>query len=462
MKNMSKNDAPPFNRPAKPPNGDAPPEAPPSREAVEHLMLEVLLIQHAERINEGNNGIIFSLRIGELNKEAKDMLIRLGVLSPAEDVGRVVKLLKIGAPGRLKKEYDLSAKACATIKRKVAENPDDFADIPQPRYYDTLKTTPFFQGAFLTQHDIQLSGGEIEIMVMDKVEGTDVDTILLREFLSRNPNSPLLKHPKGMDALSFEELEGFAMSSLSFKRLTGKKRSQWSDADWVEYMRFRKEMEEYLHKTDFRIDMSLLESVERSIHALYDEAGVAWGDGNLRNIMLEGQYDPSSVKSGKSRAWVIDFGGAEFGHEASDPAKMRQQVLATVGRLKKLFGQTRHKPISQEEVSKSIAAERKAKYSKIDRLADRLADQLSADAESNAILPMVIVVHRVITVGRQGFDAIDSVLHRLAQKDPAAKAKIISSLLSWLTKKEDLAYMEKINPKLRQNLEGLLDSLQHS
>lgn len=453
-------DKPPFNRPQNPPDIERPQEEPP-REAVERLILEVLLIQHADRINEGNNGIIFSLRLSDLNKEALGILTRLGVISPEEDVSRVVKLLKIGSPGKLKKEYDLSAKACATIKPKIAGKPHEFADIPQPRYYDTLKVTPFFQESFQTQHDIQVAGGEIEIMVMDRVEGTDVDTILLREFLRRNPNSPLLKQPKRIDTLSFEDLEGVSMSCLGFKKLTGKKRSQWSDADWLEYMRFRKEMEEYLHKSDFRIDMSLLDGVERTIHTLYDEAGVAWGDGNLRNIMLEGAYDPVSGEAGEARSWVIDFGGAEFGNEADDPAKMRQVVLATVERLKRLFGQERRKPADKEAVAKSIAVEQKLRYSKADKMTDRLADRLEADVASNQVLPLAIVVHRITSVGRQGFDSIDKVLNALAQRDPAKKAKITSSILSWFTNKQDLAHMEIVSPKLRQNLESLLDFLQH-
>ncbi|MBI5654579.1 hypothetical protein HZC53_02940 [Candidatus Uhrbacteria bacterium] len=445
-----------------PPSEEDIQEKPLSRETVERLILEVLLIQHADRINEGNNGIIFSLRINELSKEALDVLIKLGILSPEEDVDRVVKLLKIGSPGKLKKEYDLCAKACSTVKRKVAEDPSAFADIPQPRYYDSLKITPFFQQTFMTQHDVQLSGGEIEIMVMDKVEGTDVDTLLLREFLRRNPNSPFLKQPKKVDVLSFEDLEGTAMSSLGFKRLTGKRRSQWSDDDWKEYVRFRKDMEGFLHNTDFRIDMSLFDAVERSIHAIYDEAGVAWGDGNLRNIMLEGPHGLDEGGSLKGKAWLIDFGGAEFGPQAADPAKMRQQVLAAVGRLKNLFGLERRRPAAQEDLAKKITAERKARYVKADKLTVRLADQFTSDLKSRDSLPLNLVVHRVITSGRQHYEAIDRVLHHLAQSDPAAKQKVIASLLSWLTDKEELAYMEKVNVSLRQNLEGLLDDLQHS
>lgn len=443
-----------------PPSEEVIQEKPLSRETVERLILEVLLIQHAERINEGNNGIIFSLRINELSKEALDVLIKLGILSPEEDVDRVVKLLKIGSPGKLKKEYDLCAKACSTIKRKVAEDPSAFADIPQPRYYDSLKVTPFFQQTFMAQHDVQLSGGEIEIMVMDKVEGTDVDTLLLREFLRRNPNSPFLKQPGKVDVLSFEDLEGIAMSSLGFKRLTGKRRSQWTDEDWKEYVSFRKEMEGFLHNTDFRIDMSLFDAVERSIHAIYDEAGVAWGDGNLRNIMIEGPH-ALGQEGPRGKAWLIDFGGAEFGPQAADPAKMRQQVLAAVGRLKDLFGLERRRPVAQEDLAGKIIAERKARYAKADRLTIRLADQLSSDLKSRESLPLNLVVHRVITSGRQHYEAVDRVLHHLARTDPAAKQKVIASLLSWLTDKGELAYMEKVNVSLRQNLEGLLDDLQH-
>ncbi|MFH1078152.1 MAG: hypothetical protein V1745_02630 [Patescibacteria group bacterium] len=185
------------------------------QEQIDRVALEALMTRFAERVNEGNNGVIFALPIERLNDAAKRVLARLRIYDPEKEVEQVVKLLKVGTPGMLEKEYALLRKSYDAVHPKHVANPDGYADIPMPRYYATHDVNASFKDKFLDLNEIQVPDQSVEIMVMDRIDGTDVDTIMLREFHALNENSPLHASATALEGHPHGQIEELAARTLA-------------------------------------------------------------------------------------------------------------------------------------------------------------------------------------------------------------------------------------------------------
>ncbi|MFH1078151.1 MAG: hypothetical protein V1745_02625 [Patescibacteria group bacterium] len=173
--------------------------------------------------------------------------------------------------------------------------------------------------------------------------------------------------------------------------------------------------------------MNLLDAVERSVDVIHGESGVIWGDGNLRNIMLEVPHGGQTARK-KGKAWIIDFGGSTDIESAEDPKTQRANALLAIRRLKAQFGSrsTRQRDSERPGMKESD----RNRLTKGGRAVEAYAKTLIADVDANEILPLHLVVHRL----QRSFDWVDlvgPVLYRVAASDPTRRRKITESLTSW-------------------------------
>jgi hypothetical protein len=401
-------------------------------ESHERDVFEALLVKHAERLNEGHNGIIFGLRVHELEDEEYRLLQGRGILGQEEDPERVMKILKMGSPQSMQKEYTLAQKAHRVITEKRKQDAAAYADVPAPRYFDVFPASPAFRREFLDANAISVSEEGLELMVMDRVDGVDMDTLLLSEFLERNPNSPVRGNREKISHFSYADLEDLAARSLGYRLDLRGRRGDWDQKTWTVYTRFRGELEQFLRQDGFRIDNRILDSIERSAKAVHQDAGVIWGDGNWRNIMLEGSHEDAN--DGKS--WLIDFGGSEDEDLAERPDELKRQAIEAIRKLKALFGN--EVTTREQRQDKATAAEvrERTRVTRGGRAVERLVGPLESKLDAQDILPFMTVMQQ-LNRGLDWVEFLSPVLYRLASRDAASRERVAASIRAWLQDPEN-------------------------
>lgn len=301
-------------------------------EPTEEKVFSELLLKHAQKMNEGNNGVIFELQQDGMRPEVQQFLEKAGVMNVGSERS-VAKLLKLSEPGKLQREFGLQKAAHDLVHPLAVSEMGMYADIPNPRYYGRLKMSSAID-QFVQSHDLRVQTPELELVVMDRVEGTDLDTIMMREFLLMNPASDFFEKPEAIEGWSYNDLTEEAAMVVGLSLDMEKPMSKFTQQEWQQYSRFREMRDRKLDRLGFRLDARLIQAVMSSADVIDVNKNILWGDGNLRNVMIEGDYRPHAG----GKAWMIDFGGSKTSDEVEAVSKYKQNSTAGLQKVNARFG----------------------------------------------------------------------------------------------------------------------------
>jgi serine/threonine protein kinase len=269
------------------------------------------IIHSAQKINEGNSGVIGLIDLSDLPEEmrAKFFGDRAGSKSAQPDKF-AVKTLKIYEPGAGDREFRLHQEATQII---AASGQEDLAKVPQMYYYRQLNIDQNDKElvAKLESDKIDISAGKFDVMIMDYINGddfnsyifkqviinatdrdlfSDAELIKLRERLQANPVS---------EKINYEPLAHIASDLLSLK-------PGLDQGDYRLNVQLESEnharLVEFLQARSFRLDAAKLATLSKTVKLL-NKNGFFHRDLHGRNIMVD--YDAAhQIKD----YYILDFG----------------------------------------------------------------------------------------------------------------------------------------------------------
>jgi hypothetical protein len=412
--------------------------------------LEAILMKYTEKINEGNNGVIFQIKVEELDDDARAFLLEEGIIVEGES-RQVVKLLKLSEPGKLQREYRALKKARDVVHPAHMNDPVGFADIPAPTSFRELPISGELR-EWLARKDVRTDRDSVELMVMDRVEGVDIDTCILRHFLINSPRSRCRKADL-VNVCDFNELEQHASVSLGFHFDFEKPRRQWASEDWRHYAQFREVLEADTAKLGFRIDARTIAAIENAMDLLYEKGGMLWGDGNLRNMMLGETTGVGQGRAGSlPKAWLIDFGSAVPVASLSDPEAQRAEAMRVIERLKRVFMEE-HRPLRVAEGAKKPVTQTTFSGEQIAQFSDRLQQRF----DQNPNPPFFMITLDINGMNGIWHDRLIVGLVDLVSKHPEYRESVRTSILSWFKDAAAQRYLQQ--SRVRSDLQRLQEWL---
>ncbi|MBU1132179.1 aminoglycoside phosphotransferase family protein [Patescibacteria group bacterium] len=272
--------------------------------------MELILVKYAEKINEGNNGVVFLV---DFDKVSDDMGVEFGEVLrefglSIEGTG-VVKVLKVYRPGAGKHEFEMQKRAFDIINKTSGS----IAKVANPILFRDISLTKATQD-FLMNRGLKSAPGRAEIILMDFIPGVDLANYLYRAVVKTHSR---LRHlVSAVDQLSFSELHENVGMALGFSDPGGKGKTR--EAKSIEEEKVYNKNEEllyqYLERKEFRFPRELLDQYNAAINALH-ENGVCWRDAHQRNFMIEEKEGPSEKSY---QGYIIDFGSSTV-FEGTEP-----------------------------------------------------------------------------------------------------------------------------------------------
>lgn len=177
----------------------------PEEENMEIIGYLEAMINKADKINEGDNGIILKVRVKDIPQPLRDALER----NNPGFVGNndlAVKLFKVFTNGKGKDEFIAQEEIKNLIKQLPEEEKDKYADIPTPLYYNVIPSSLAETKKTLQNLGVKNVGSEFEILLMDYIEGEDLGTKFFRSIASNLGNGDLKQEDIGrMDYFRLKE-----------------------------------------------------------------------------------------------------------------------------------------------------------------------------------------------------------------------------------------------------------------
>ena len=278
-------------------------EPKPDKEKIVDAQIERLLIQYGEKINEGNNGVIYLIEIPKEEEEREEFSAVLDGLEVEDTNEKVFKLLKFYRPGTAEKEYKMQKMAYETLQ--AANFDGEIAQTPKVSMFRDLDLS---QEAVdkLTSRGMAGLTEKVEMIVMDFVPGEDLATLLYKEVVRTHPK--LVHLASKVDELSFDDLQEEVSLALNFKAPGGKARDEGErnfEAEKVANDN-AKELMRYLKRNKFNLDPTVGKQIKNVLKVLHDN-GIAHRDCHSRNFMLSTQ---EINKEQVITVHLIDFGAA--------------------------------------------------------------------------------------------------------------------------------------------------------
>ncbi|MFA6537460.1 MAG: hypothetical protein WCT18_03610 [Patescibacteria group bacterium] len=301
--------------------------------------IELAILRHSGKLNEGQNGVILELfldatdscydLIEEIEKQAqKNRKVSAEILS----AGTVGKFLKIYKPGSAKREFEMQSKAFEIVNRGET---DGLANVPMPILYRDLKVSGETKQK-LKDFGVGFVDNNVEVLLMEKIPGMDLATMLYREVIKRHPaGRPFLST---MEEMSFSDLHQLVANFLEFDRPGG----QSDTVAGKEYEKIRVEngnaekIYKFLIDSGFVLDKRILQMIDDTIKEFHKN-GLVLRDAHQRNFMISGEGDDlrvSIIDYGSAISFVGDY-GAELFLEGEKRYPVDEMVVQTMKKLTK-------------------------------------------------------------------------------------------------------------------------------
>jgi len=261
---------------------------PEEKEEMIRFLIETILL-HAVKIDEGANGVIAKINMQSIEPEIRDQM--LGELDVPDK--HVVKLMKVYSPGTGKREYE----AHEAVFNELTKH-SDVAKIPRPYIFrDMPVKTEALQMALGLRYGLDRKMENVEIILMDLIEGDDLATIFYKEVVRTHPR--LVHHRNRVDDYNFTDLQYIVPGVLGFNRPGGKGKNFADKAYEKESVMDNNAqlLYDYLKKVGFKIDRNFVKTLKRSLKLMHQH-GIYHRDLHLRNVMRGSDGLP----------YIIDFG----------------------------------------------------------------------------------------------------------------------------------------------------------
>ncbi|KPJ85348.1 hypothetical protein AMJ57_03410 [Parcubacteria bacterium SG8_24] len=300
--------------PPQPQTDDATTEAvaekertPEEREEIERLreaLIEEMILEHAEKVNEGNNGVIYQIGSEEMPVEfverARELGIELGE-------GGALKILKVYYPGKGAREFEMQQRAYEIAAAK--KDDPEYAQVPKPIHFQDIEADEETLAAIRRVSRDFRSTKRIEVLIMDFVPGKDLATAFYAEVVRHHPKTRHLAEQ--VDTMSVDDLHLEASLALGFERPGGKARDE--GARQYEETKVLSGNHEKLisfleNRTDVQIDPTIVRQFKNTID-LFHRQGFTIRDGHRRNFMISGGLvgGPDKGPQGHPQGFIIDF-----------------------------------------------------------------------------------------------------------------------------------------------------------
>ncbi len=305
--------------------GSVPPPPSSERSSIETFrqkLLYDLIINKAERVTAGNNGIILRLSHEDLPEDQREEMKALGL---DWDTDAAVKILKIFSPQMSKREFAIQKEAHRIID---AQSPaEDFAQVPTPLYHGHLSLDGDKRETLSEKADYDFKYEGCQIIAMDFVNGDDLATITNRETLKflfehlmkRKEMAPLIKSFEGTwESDDYNELQSsieklfdilrgfdYRMTGLPKDLMLRYPSEGATSAESLQrvYRANAKAKLDILKLAGFSFNPAVAKQIAKTVKLL-KEKGIHMTDSHQRNFMVTGDV----TGDGEAQAYVIDYG----------------------------------------------------------------------------------------------------------------------------------------------------------
>jgi hypothetical protein len=262
-----------------------------------------LILFNSTKINEGNNGIIKSIRVEDMGEAMISYLESLHPgFSKREDVA--VKLIKIYSHGVGRHEFEMQQTSYDIMEKNSSSNLP-LAKIPKPLFYAELTIASPILKEKLLADGLSNFDDKVEILIMDMIPGEDLATHLYRRVVKIVEDSPKYKNKshlldKPTDQMSISELHRIVGEVVGYSQPGGKHRSDEMNQFEAQMVKTDnvKKLISFLKNNDFTLKKEWLDKIENTIRALH-QGGVFHRDLHERNVMLDPEHDD---------VYLLDFG----------------------------------------------------------------------------------------------------------------------------------------------------------
>ena len=279
-----------------------------SKEAKETILRELLIkaLKEGIKINEGNNGIIVKVKGEGLDQEIKKINPKF------EGQPLVSKLFKVNSVAEVSNEFDVMSEARNVLDIAIENNPEiEYAKIPKAHVnYNLTNLDSEMVDALSTYGVPAREGGSISVIVMDAIEGKDLNTILFEEVIKRHSKLKEREDLK-LENLSFKGLAYEVQVALGFvKPSVANTENRLLDRENIAKVAdfFGIGKGKAGEGVDFQLPKDFFSKIKKTIDLL-NKSGIYHRDLHERNIMFD--------KNGE--VFIIDFGMALNNKDVVDP-----------------------------------------------------------------------------------------------------------------------------------------------
>lgn len=300
------------------------------------------LLRDNSPIDAGVEGFIYHLKVNEIDPSLRH-LFRSS--DSAEENDGAVKVLKVFKPGQVQNEFEWQKRAYDIVQDATRKESVDFikyAQVPKPIEHRVIKLSEETRSVLESQ-GAKLPSGEVEIMLMDYIDGNDLQEIFYRWIITHAPEDR--EYAKvDPDTANFETMHHAVSGILGFKYSLGELTDE-------EILDRRKKVHSALKRTGFILSPSVVDQI-RNTRQLLARNHVHHNDEHERNFMVSGEQvymidfsrASSSVPS-EELGIQIDRQLADLSPEIMDQeakaksneAMERVKMLASEGELKNKF-----------------------------------------------------------------------------------------------------------------------------
>ncbi|HVS79968.1 MAG TPA: aminoglycoside phosphotransferase family protein [Candidatus Paceibacterota bacterium] len=256
--------------------------------AIEHAIVE------GKFIGSGKDAVVFKVADETFSPEMLPILVEEGFkfnTERQESLSAAAKILKIYEPGLGKREYEMQREAFQILSQS-----EKAAQVPTPiglRDQELDEKNKVFLNGFGTHLK-----GNMEVIVMDYVDGKDLATIMYEFVLEAKGYDK-----EALEKMEFEDKANLVAKYLSFSIPSGKDRDENARAfELAATMNDNsRKLMKYLKQKGFKLDKIVVDKIENALKIL-SRHGLHHNDMHERNIMIEGD-----------KVFIIDFGRAVKG-----------------------------------------------------------------------------------------------------------------------------------------------------
>ncbi len=236
-------------------------------------------------VDSGKEGIIYRMETSEVPDEVKNVYAEAGHPLEADSA---LKVLKVYSSGKAKREYGFQLQAHSIVEEHLKRNPQDvgkYARVPNPIDYRKIHIDD------QTREQIARAGGaitgqEVEVLLMDFIEGKDLATEFYLWILEHSPKDKdyVVQNTNIRD---FHQLQQAVENILDFTKIKPSDKSEAekiADQHRVNNLNAQK-VYDFLRRTGYKLDSNVVTQITNT-RKLLEDARLFHNDEHERNHMI--------------------------------------------------------------------------------------------------------------------------------------------------------------------------------